>query len=68
MNVTTRDLFNLFNPARQYKTFLKMYGLVDGIAEREEEGYEEARNAKQQGTLAGEQVQHDRSNDEVDCG
>jgi hypothetical protein len=24
--------------------------------------------AKQQGTLAGEQVQHNRSDDEVDCG
>lgn len=68
MKVTTRDLFNYVNPACKYGTFLRQRGLVDGIAEREEDNYEAARDAKQQGTLAGEQVQHERSNDEVDCG
>lgn len=68
MKVTTRDLFNYNNPACKYQTFLKRCGLVEGVAVPEEDNYASTLEAKRQGTLAGEQVQHNRSDDEVDCG
>lgn len=68
MKVTTRDLFNFVNPACKYQTFLKQRGLVDGIAQPEEDDYIETRELKQQGILLGDSTFWDRSNDEVDCG
>jgi hypothetical protein len=80
MNVTTRDLFNFVNPTRTYARFLKEQGLCDGdlpevveytcqdTLHRGRITRGEVLEAKQQGTIAGEQVQHTRFQDEVDVG
>lgn len=66
MKVTTRDLFNYVNPARRYGPFLKENKLQDG--DLDPGLVPEVLEAKQQGTLPGEQVKHQRKQDEVDCG
>lgn len=77
MNITMRDLFNYLNPSRTYSRFLKDHSLGDvDMPEMIEFADSDAAvvyrsqvlEAKQQGTLAGEQVQHNRSDDEVGCG